>query len=310
MQGKNNHKNTLEKAMLQFKPINLENIDEINEILKSKQNRTCDNTVGALYMWREYYQSEYAIHNGMLYMKVKINDTINYTLPYGVDSLSNALDILYKHGKQVGTPFTMCVIPEESIPQIESHFNGKIQYDFDRDMSDYLYLAKDLSELKGRKFSGQRNHINKFKKLYPEYHYEQITAENIEKVLTFYDEFAKNMNKTSDTAIEESKRTKELLQNLNKLPMFGGFIEVEDNIVGISVGEIVGDTLYVHIEKALKEYHGSYQMIMQEFAKHNVNDSVIYINREDDTGDLGLRTSKLSYHPIKLLDKYTVIISE
>lgn len=297
--------------MLQFKPIKLENLNEINDILKNKYNRTCDNTIGALYMWRDYYESEYAIQSGTLYMKVKLNNKINYTVPYGKEeSLANALNILYEHAKQDEGTFTMCVVPEEAIDVIATQFKNKIQYDFDRDMTDYLYFAKDLSELKGRKFSGQRNHINKFKKLYPDYRYEQMSSENMDKVIAFYDEFAKNMNKTSETAIEESKRTKELLQNINNLPLFGGFVEVEDKIVGISVGEIIGDTLYVHIEKALKEYHGSYQMMMHEFAKHNVNESIMYINREDDAGDLGLRTSKLSYHPYKLLDKYNVNIIE
>ena len=51
-------------------------------------------------------------------------------------------------------------------------------------------------------------------------------------------------------------------------------------------------------------------MLVAQFAQHFVRDGVHFINREDDTGDLGLRTSKLSYHPVALLEKYTVTIEE
>jgi hypothetical protein len=44
-------------------------------------------------------------------------------------------------------------------------------------------------------------------------------------------------------------------------------------------------------------------MIMNEFSKESVNESVLYINREDYAGDLGLRTSKMSYYPHQLLNK-------
>ena len=85
---------------------------------------------------------------------------------------------------------------------------------------------------------------------------------------------------------------------------------MEGKIVAFSVGEIVGDTLFVHIEKALKEYEGSYQVMVREFAVHEATDEVTYINREEDIGDLGLRTSKLSYHPVRLLAKYFVTVEE
>ena len=71
----------------------------------------------------------------------------------------------------------------------------------------------------------------------------------------------------------------------------------------MSVGEIIKDTLYVHIEKADRSYEGSYQMIVREFARHNVTEDVKYINREEDVGDEGLRKSKAIYHPIELLEK-------
>mgnify|MGYP002342265594 FL=1 len=53
---------------------------------------------------------------------------------------------------------------------------------------------------------------------------------------------------------------------------------------------------------------GAYQMLVAQFAQKYAGGEVAFLNREDDTGDLGLRTSKLSYHPVALLEKYLVTI--
>ena len=66
--------------------------------------------------------------------------------------------------------------------------------------------------------------------------------------------------------------------------------------------------LFVHIEKANREVQGAYQMLVAQFAQKYAGGEVAFLNREDDTGDLGLRTSKLSYHPVALLEKYLVTI--
>ncbi len=293
--------------MLDFKPILVDSIEEINRFLSYKEYRTCDSTIGALFMWREYYASEYAICNEMLFMKVKFtNNETCFTIPFGKNTLESALDILVDYSSKQNIPLQFCAVPEEAIETLKVYFNNNIDYSFDRDWSDYIYLAKDLSELKGRKYSGQRNHINKFIKIYPNYQYVNINSDNIKQVIEFYNEYSKNMTKTSDTAIEDNKKTKDLLQYLIEFNLIGGYVQVDGNIIAFSIGEIINDTLYVHVEKALKEFPGSFQMIMNEFAKTSVTDSVIYINREEDTGDLGLRTSKLSYHPHQLLDKYLV----
>ena len=76
------------------------------------------------------------------------------------------------------------------------------------------------------------------------------------------------------------------------------YLEVDGKMVGVSVGEKRGDTLIVHVEKALYEYSGAYPTLAQEFAKAFAVNEIEFINREDDSGDLGLRTSKTQYQPI------------
>jgi hypothetical protein len=84
---------------------------------------------------------------------------------------------------------------------------------------------------------------------------------------------------------------------------------VDGKVVGASLGEKIGNTLIVHVEKALIEYSGIYPTLANCFNKRFGTD-VEFINREDDAGDEGLRKNKLSYHPIKLFEKYRVIMKK
>jgi hypothetical protein len=58
----------------------------------------------------------------------------------------------------------------------------------------------------------------------------------------------------------------------------------------------------VHIEKAFSEVRGAYPLINQQFLEHEVADYK-YVNREDDTGEEGLRKAKLSYKPVFMVEK-------
>ena len=81
-----------------------------------------------------------------------------------------------------------------------------------------------------------------------------------------------------------------------------------NTIVALAIGEVVSDTLYVHVEKARVDYAGAYQAIVSLFAKNALEEGTLYINREDDSGEERLRYSKMSYRPIRLIDKYWVTL--
>ena len=74
-------------------------------------------------------------------------------------------------------------------------------------------------------------------------------------------------------------------------------------------GEIISaDTFDAHFEKAYADINGAYTMINREFVRYirSIHPQIQWINREDDTGRLSLRQSKLSYHPERMVEKYKV----
>lgn len=297
--------------MLSFKPIDADNIKCLSKYFEYQKFRTCDYSIAGIFMWRKFFYSEYAIYEDMLLFKVTyINGAIAFTFPVGPSSAEKALAELENYARENKIPLSFCTVPEDGLALLEKRYGGRITHTENRDWFDYLYLCADMQTFAGRRFSGQRNHINKFKKLYPDYRYVPIDGGNLERVIAFFGSYAENHVKENPIAKEESFRAKEILPYFEQFGLRGGFIEAEGKIVAFSIGEIVGDTLFVHIEKALKEYEGSYQVMVREFAVHEATDEVAYINREEDIGDLGLRTSKLSYHPVRLLEKYFVTVEE
>ena len=89
-----------------------------------------------------------------------------------------------------------------------------------------------------------------------------------------------------------------------------GVLMLDGAVLGFSIGEVVGDTLIIHTEKANTAYDGVYPTVVQSFAAMHAKNGVRFINREEDCGVIGLRTSKRSYHPLRMLNKYSVVISE
>lgn len=295
--------------MLDFHPLELNDLPRLRDFFGYSGSRICDTTPGTVFIWRDMYRTEWAIYDGSLYFKVDYPGLgPTFTLPLGGGRT--------EHFKQIAAyccrrnmPIAFFPVPKDELERLQAFFPNSAAVP-ERDAFDYLYRAEDLKYFKGKKLSGQRNHVNKFLKTYGTWSFRPITPADIPAVKAFLDRYASRWDKSAVSFHEDIAKTHEVLDHMTAYDLLGGMLTVDDQIVGFSLGEVVGDTLFTHIEKADRDYEGCYQMLVAQFAQQFAHEGVHFINREDDTGDPGLRTSKLSYHPVALLEKYTVTVED
>lgn len=281
------------------------NIDPIRPFIKRYGGNFNDLTLGTRFMWGDEFGIEYAVFENTLIMRETFSKHASFYYPMG-ENVSAAIGEIEEFCKATGEgTLTFGCLTEEQAAILSARYAG-VKITSYRDWSDYIYPAEQFLAYAGKKLSGQRNHVNKFKRLYKDYKVRLITEKDIPAVKGFLKEYEKE-NAITGFAAEEQPRVYNLLDNMDYLGQFGIYITVGGKIVSVSVGEIVGETLFVHVEKGLKGYEGVYPFTAQEFAKAFATDGIKYINREEDCGDLGLRVSKTQYHPSEIRTKNYIV---
>lgn len=281
----------------------------VRKYLELASGRACDCTAGGTFIWREFFETAFAVWDDTLVMRVRLRDAegdsrIVYSVPIGAN-VKGALDELYRERTACDETLEFYVHDIADVERLRERF--EIEVTPLRDNFDYVYDVAALSTVAGKKFSGQRNHINFFERSNPDWYYEPLTEENTAVAEAFFGDFIKHRGKPIEQMHSEDKKVYEVLRNYREYGLFGGILyAAPDRPVAFSIGDRRGDTLYVHIEKADVRVRGAYPMVVREFVRHYADDGVLYVNREDDAGDPGLRTAKLSWHPVFMCEKFHV----
>jgi hypothetical protein len=99
---------------------------------------------------------------------------------------------------------------------------------------------------------------------------------------------------------------REALELSDSLSLRGYVYFADGKPAAYCLGESIakGRMFVVHFEKAVDRYKGIYQFMNQVFAA-SLPRFFMYINREQDMGDEGLRQAKMTYRPSGFVKKYT-----
>lgn len=265
-------------------------------------------------MWREMCNIRWAVEDEVLYIFSSVDDVLAAWQPIGSqDKIQVAITkILQVAEENRDKKFMFVVVEKIFADELAKYPHAKFNITAERDNFDYVYLAQDLINLSGRKFHSKKNHLNAFKKEYPDAKYLPITEEIIpkcrEELNSWYENHKRN-NPDDPFICYEQAAIHEIFDHFDKFKLKGGAILLNDKVVAFTFGEkLNSDTAVIHVEKADPTIRGIYAAINQKFVENEWSD-MIYINREEDMGIEGLRQAKESYRPIKLIEKFNATLA-
>lgn len=295
--------------LFNFKDIELTDKKIFETYFSQKEYWGSECSFANLFAWRKCYHIRWMEQDEMLFIRVQRND-VDFFLPPFPMAGANLL-----HGLNLQLEYIKNN-PECEIHGIYKDVKEAVSEDFwsnfelisDRDNYDYVYNREELTNLSGRKFHSKKNHLNAFKKLYPDYKYSQVTPEIFPQCVEFLKRWFIAKEGTDYSIRCEMSAINQILSNFEVLKMRAGCIIINDQVEAFTYGELLNPKLAViHIEKANPEIRGLYTAINQEFCKNAWSD-VDFLNREEDMGLEGLRKAKESYNPAFLVEKYSAIL--
>lgn len=176
----------------------------------------------------------------------------------------------------------------------------------DRNNFDYLHLKQEMALLSGKDYHKKKNRVNYFT-LRHQYVTEIYSLGHLEGALALLEEWRRVRVVTGPISVEgEVEGAAEALRLHDLLGLSGVVLLVEGAVKGFALGERLNRTTAVcHFEKGDLFMEGLSQLLDREFNRLLFTEC-LYLNREQDLGELSLRQAKLSYHPAELVQKYRV----
>ena len=291
--------------MFDFHGITMEDRFRFEELLTDDYFVVCDYSFPINYIWAEAYKTQVWHNEDCLLLRYSIGGKWMYAYPISPSKKVriNYIQQLMLFCRENSDTLCFTLLTEKWIEELKSNFPGQFEIDTYRDGFDYVYKREELSLLSGKKYSAKRNHLNRFYEQ-GEWSFHVLEPADFSECMELERMWhRRHQQEEADELRNEEKAIEVAFSHFTELGFQGGVVRQNGKMIAFSIGERLNDDYFViHFEKADIAIPGSYQIINQEMAKYYSD--YLYFNREDDTGNPGLRKSKMSYHPQMLVPKY------
>ena len=293
---------------LPFSDIDSRNMPRLVAYLAAYVRRSCDYTLRGEILWADLFRYRICETEGMMLISGLMENDLSlpaFSLPLGPDenTLPRAVELL----RDCGSPLRFSAIPEDRLHLFAATAPRSVQ-DLGRDWSDYIYPISALATLSGNRLKRKRNHVNRFFSDHPGRSFAAMTpadAAECRSLLHFLGHDGSFIGQAEFKAVDGFLwRWAEMSEYFHGRVLRDG----SGRIVSFTVGEVKDDTLHVHIEKTDHSVTGAGETINKLFCEEMLEtySRLVYVNRQDDAGDPGLRAAKESWRPVMMLPKFNV----
>lgn len=313
-----------------WKTPDISQIKYLQENLDRNSLMGSDTSLANIFLLAEKYQTKICIKDDIFFRFYNgQNSRYGFAFPLPLkhakaDYLKTAIQLFIDYAKEKKEALSFCLFTQNQKNLLdtclrENFPNLQIQWDSNRQDSDYIYLQEKLSSLSGKSLQKKKNHLSRFLRNYEnQWEFKSFPKNQIsEDILFVADKWFQDRFSIKDTENSFSEKAlafeqdciKKALEHYDILNFTGGILYTQGQPVGMTLAaEISPEVIDIIFEKVLPEcaLNGGYAAINNFFAKECNN--FLYINREEDMGVEGLRKAKLSYKPEILLDKFYGIL--
>lgn len=296
----------MDPSPLPFAPPALADATAVREITQRARAVGSDLAFANIYLLKNKYNTEIFIQQGVLYRHFSGNTRLRgYAFPCGAADEA-AADLALQHieadAAARNRELSFCLLTDGDAALLQQLRPGRFVYTSDRGNADYLYRQSDLAQLPGTPYHAKRNHLARFTRLYPNWHFRLYSPALHADALSVADAWFQAAGGT--TALEhEHQAIRHALEHASELNLTGGLIYVGNQPVAIALASMISwQAADVHYEKCHPHFRDAYPAINRCMA--DALAPATYINREEDMNIDGLRKAKLSYRPALLLNKW------
>lgn len=299
---------------MKFTPITLADYESLLPYFDSQPHELCSYLLSSILAWTsDDFEAKQAIVGGELIISPRIKERDYLFLPMAsIDKYppKKLQDLSLDTGISAVFPVPGQYLKYYGMSQVADFFEIEEMPKH----ADYVYLAEDLAQLKGNKYSKKRNLINQFERKYlneGRVMIATITPADTGECLEFLEEWCISNDcdgEGRDDLACEKEAAKYTLRYLEILGSRGLLLRIDGEINAFGIGtRLTPDMGVLNFEKAFSDIKGLYQYFDRECARV-LFPGLRYINKENDMGEEGLRKAKKSYHPDRIVKAYRLTL--